>query len=322
MEYRENPKFGRKIFFLNPPLSIENGVAEILKDNEFEVYIIRDYTSAKPVLRIFPNAICWIFIDDVLSYDAWYNFIKSFEYDDDLKSIFIGILTARAKPKEQENFLLNLKLPGGFVRLDQKVEEVTKQLEGILDLNGARGVRKYVRLDIDETLDVNAYFSNGNNLYSFKLKDISPAGFAAITPARLANLFQKGAFIRDVSITLGRYSFTCSIQIYSTTIIGNNCVVVAFFTDDTRKEILKKVHDFVYQTLTVRHKILVEKLQRDNTDYNIRPTVGGSMSEEEVEDAEEVTEEKPKADTDKKDSEDTKTEASEEAKSDAEQKSE
>ena len=135
MEYRENPMFGRKIFFLNPPLSIENGVAENLKEKEFEVYIIREYTLAKPLLRHYPNAICWIFIDDVLSFDAWYNFIKSFEYDDELKSIFIGILTARAKPKDQETFILNLKLPGGFVRLDQKGEEVTNQLIGILDLN-------------------------------------------------------------------------------------------------------------------------------------------------------------------------------------------
>lgn len=289
MEYRENPMFGRKIFFLNPPLSIENGVAENLKEKEFEVYIIREYTLAKPLLRHYPNAICWIFIDDVLSFDAWYNFIKSFEYDDELKSIFIGILTARAKPKDQETFILNLKLPGGFVRLDQKAEEVTNQLIGILDLNGARGVRKYIRLDVDETLDVNAYFSNGNNLYSFKLKDISPAGFAAITPARLVNLFPKDAFIRNVSLTLDRYSFTCSIQIYNTTVIGNNCVVIAFFTDNTKKEIKKKIHDFIFQTLTTRNKILIEKLNRDNTDYNIRPAIDG-IADEEIEEAEEVVE--------------------------------
>jgi len=64
MEYRENPMFGRKVFFLNPPLSIENFVVDGLKDEEYEVYIIREYSLAKPVLKHFENAICFIYIDD------------------------------------------------------------------------------------------------------------------------------------------------------------------------------------------------------------------------------------------------------------------
>lgn len=280
MEYRENPMFGRKVFFLNPPLSIENVVSEALKNDEFEIYVIREYELAKPLLKKFPNALCWIFIDDILTFDAWYNFIKSFEYDDELKSVFLGVLTARAKPKDQENFLLNLRLPGGFVRLDQKTEDVIKQLKGILDINGARGVRKYIRLDIDSSLDVNGYFSNGSNLCSLKIKDISPMGFAAITPAGMARLFPKGSFIKNISITLGRYSFTCTIQILKTTIINKSCLVVAFFTDDMRDETRKKIHDFIFQTLQTRFKILQENTPWDNTNYNAAPRIGGSESED------------------------------------------
>ena len=45
---------------------------------------------------------------------------------------------------------MNLKLPGGCVLLNQKVEQIYETLEGILKINGAKGRRKYVRLDCDE----------------------------------------------------------------------------------------------------------------------------------------------------------------------------
>ena len=40
MEYRENPIFGRKVFFLNPTLSIQNVFVRKLQDLEYEVYTI------------------------------------------------------------------------------------------------------------------------------------------------------------------------------------------------------------------------------------------------------------------------------------------
>ena len=53
MEYRENPLLGRKVFFLNPPLSVENYVIEALKNEEYEVYKLTDVTVAKPILSLF-----------------------------------------------------------------------------------------------------------------------------------------------------------------------------------------------------------------------------------------------------------------------------
>lgn len=275
--------FGRKVFFLNPPLSIENFVLDKLREQEYEVYIIREYAVAKAVLRKFENAICFIYIDDELSYDAWFNFIKSFEYDESLKSIFLGVLSIKTKPKEQENYLMNLTLPGGFVMLDKKPEQIYEQVEGILKLNGAKGIRKCIRLDLTDTKDVNGYFSYKTFLYSFKLKDISSVGFVAITPAKMAPIFVKDSFIHNVSITMGRYSFVCTICVYKATIVNGQCVVVALFSDDTSREIIKKVHDFVYSTLELRNRVLVESLPREYTDYNIRPTISGSDKDEQEE---------------------------------------
>lgn len=269
MGYRENPIFGRKVFFLNPPLSIENNVVDNLKLLEYEVYIIREYNLAKPVLRNYGNSICFIYIDDEMPLESWFNFIKSFENDETLNKVFLGVLSYKTKPKEQEYFLMNLKLPGGFVRLDKKVEEISKQLEGILEINGAKGVRKVIRLDLKDSKDVNGYFNYGTILYSFRLVDISVMGFATITSANMGQIFKKGSFIKNISITMGRYSFYCTVQIFESRIVGDNCTVVALFTDTTSPEIKKKIHDFIYLTLDKRNKIFMESLARDFTDYSV-----------------------------------------------------
>lgn len=282
MEYRENPMFGRRVFFLNPPMSIENYVIENLKKNDYEVYDILDYTCAKAVLRHHENAICFVFIDDVLPLDGWYNFIKSFENDESLKSIFFGVLSVKTKPKDQERFLMSLKLPGGFVMLDKNVEEVYTQIEGILKINGARGVRKCIRLDLRDSNDVNGYFAYGSQLYSFRLVDISALGFAAIAPMKMAGVFKKGSVIPNISITMGRYSFVCTGVCYNTKIVGDQCTVVMLLSNETPKEVRTKIHDFIYESLELQHKILLENALRDMTDYTVRRTISDNEAPEEL----------------------------------------
>ncbi len=288
MEYRENPMFGRRVFFLNPPLSVENSVIPVLKDKEYEVYIIREYNTAKPILRNHDNAICFIFVDDVLSMDAWYNFIKSFENDPSLQSIFLGVLSIKAKPKEQERFMMNLKLPGGFVILEKQMNNNAETIEGILNINGARGVRKCIRLELDDSNDVNGYFTNGTMLYSFRLVNISELGFAAMVPAKMGAIFQPGKVIPNVSITMKRFSFVCSIVVYKASMVKGSVLVVAMLHPETSAVVKKKIHDFLYDTLELRHRIVLENIARDMTDYNVRVRAEGE--EEEIAEAEEIEE--------------------------------
>lgn len=289
MDYRENPMFGRQVFFLNPPLSVENTVLPYLKDLDYEVYVIRKYATAKPILRMHENAICFIFIDDELSLDAWYNFIKSFEIDPSLKSVFLGVLSIKAKPKDQERFMMNLKLPGGFVMMEKNMEATAENLEGILKINGAKGVRKCIRLVLNDNNDVNGYFTNGTMLYSFRLVDISALGFAAIVPQSMAGVFQKGRVIPNVSITMKRYSFVCSIVVFNCTVTKDSCMVVMLLSPDTSVAVKRKIHDFIYETLELRHRIILENIALDLTDYNIRIKTDDAVEDaEDVEDVEDV----------------------------------
>ena len=324
MTYRENPLLGRKVFFLNPPLSIENYVIECLKGDDYEVYVIPDYTSAKPILRLYENAICFIFIDDGLTLEGWYNFIKSFEEDESLKSVFLGVISIKTKPKDQERFLMDLKLPGGFVMMDKKQEELYHQLDKILDINGARGVRKCIRLVVDESVkDVNGYFSYNGLLYSFKLVDISVLGFAAVTPVKMASIFIPGTVIKNVSFTMGRYSFVTNVIVLKKEIKDSNCTVIMLLDKKVAKSIKKDIHDFIYEILGRRHKDILNEVLRDMTNYNSYKRYlttddkdsEGDISElkEEVKEGEsqgKVTEVKKSGEEQNKDSDKNKTEES------------
>lgn len=286
MEYRENPKFGRKIFFLNPPLLVENYMKDNLTDDEFEVYAISDYQLAKAALRHYENAICFIYIDDDLSIDGWYNFIKSFEIEEGLQSIFLGVMSYKAKPKDKERFLMNLKLPGGFIDLNQKPADLYAQVSGILTINGAKGIRKVIRLDLLDN-NVLGYFSHNNALISFTLKDISTLGFAARAPLNIVDHFVNGRRIDNVSLTMGRYSVMCSIVIYNKKIENGACTVVAIFDDKLPKEDYKKIHDFIYATLAERNAEFMKNLTRDYANYE---TMKFGGDPEPAKDAEDKTE--------------------------------
>ena len=286
MEYRENPKFGRKIFFLNPPLLVDNYMKDNLTDDEFEVYAISDYQLAKAALRHYENAICFIYIDDDLSMDGWYNFIKSFEIEEGLQSIFLGVMSYKAKPKDKERFLMNLKLPGGFIDLNQKPADLYAQVSGILTINGAKGIRKVIRLDLQDN-NVLGYFSHNNALISFTLKDISTLGFAARAPLNIVDHFVNGRRIDNVSLTMGRYSVMCSIVIYNKKIENGACTVVAIFDDKLPKEDYKKIHDFIYATLAERNAEFMKNLTRDYANYE---TMRFDVDPEPAKDADDKTE--------------------------------
>nr|MCR4947546.1 hypothetical protein [Treponema sp.] len=179
----ENPIIGRKVFFVNPPLYIENYLQPELKQHEYEAYIIKDYKYTKNALRMFPDALCFIFIDDEMSYDGWFNYILSFQQDEKLKTIFVGLMSAMIPQPKREKFMMNLSLPGGFIMLNEvKGAELIKNVIGILELNGAKGKRKYLRLDCDGSITINGYFATQTQLLQVSIANISSVGFTCIFP--------------------------------------------------------------------------------------------------------------------------------------------
>lgn len=319
IETREHPKFGRKVFFLNPPMSITSYVMDNLKEEQLEVYSIHDYKVAKQVLELYPDSICFIFIDDELPLRGWYNFIQSFEDNEKLKSIFLGAISARIRPKDREKFLMNLKLPCGFVSLTGNINEVYQNLSGILKINGAKGNRQYVKLDCKDDLVVTGYFAEKLRLYQFIVSNMSTAGIAIKMPISQGYNFIKNSVIENICVNIGKKTAVCAGLIFDVRIIDNVATAIILFTKQTPNDQRKSIRNFIFEKLQERFDLIQNNLNADNTNYlSDVPTVNGEVSNEkldspegdvvlnDVEEAEEVKENDDKKSSDEKSADDKK----------------
>lgn len=268
MESRENPLFGRKIFFICPSYVMEKYLIEKLRQNEYEVYVFKDYRKAKSVLSKYPDAMCFINIDAEFSYSEWFNFMKSFQESDVLKGIYLGIITESAGWEDKDKFLMNVKLPGGFNRFD-KTEKFVNNLMAILDLNGAKGRRKYLRLDTRGVSDVSGYMTSAGKLYAINIKDLSSAGFAVTYKPELMNLFQKNTLIRTISLTVGRKSMVCSCIVFNTQANPDGTAMsVLMLTNENPEETKTYIRNFIFEKYGRQMDAVIEAAEKDISSYS------------------------------------------------------
>ena len=292
----ENPIVGRKVFFVNPPLYVENYLHLELKQHEYEVYIISDFRYTKAALRHFPDALCFIFIDDEMTYDEWFNFIQSFQKEEVLKTIFVGLMSAIIPKAQHERFLMNLSLPGGFILLTEfKGSALIEKIVGILDLNGAKGRRKYLRWDCtSEDTPINGYFANGSQLLQVSIVNISSVGFVCYYPASYGDVLKKNTLIASFSITLGRRSIVTPSVVFETKIVNaSKYVSIMLFSKHVGQDDRKVIKNYVFDQLQDRFEKLVFASQPDVEDYSNRgqnQAKAEEAEEELIEEAEEVLE--------------------------------
>lgn len=286
----ENPIVGRKVFFVNPPLYVENYLHLELKLHEYEVYIITDYKYTKSALRKFPDALCFIFIDDVLSYDEWFNFILSFQNDEKLKTIFVGLMSAIIPKPQQERFMMNLSLPGGFILLTEfKGSALIEKIVGILELNGAKGRRKYLRLDCDATNILNGYFATKSQLLQVSILNISSVGFTCCYPRSYGDALVKNMLVPSFSITLGRRSIVTPSVVFDVKIVDENRLfAIMLFTKQVGEDDRKVIKNYIFEQLEERFEKLIYANQPDVEDYSNKKT---KPAEAETETAAEEVEE-------------------------------
>lgn len=268
MKFRENPIFGRKVFFVNPPFVVEKKLSEWLKDQEYEVYLIKDYRDAKSVLRYYEHAMCFIFIDDGLSLRGWFNFIKSFEEEELLKSIYIGIMAHKTPEASVQKFIMNLKLPGGYVNLGEEPEVALKQLEGILELNGAKGERKFLSLTCNNLEALTGYIAYGSKLYSMSFENISSIGITCSLPPDLAGMLKKGTILNNVALSLGRWSVITECVVLSVNTMGDKIIAVLLFSLNTPAEVKSSIRRFIYDVLNKHLDTILKQSVQDKFNYS------------------------------------------------------
>ena len=267
MSLHENTDFGRKVFFLNMPHDFQRDVVTDLFNKEYEVYTINDFHRAKQVLRNFPDSICFIYVDDGMTLNEWFNYMSSFEEDSLLSTIFLGIVSNKLGDAQKIHFLMQSVVPAGFIALNQPYGELFNQVRSILDLNGAKGRRRFIRADCQDDPRVSVFFNFDDVRFAMKIKDISSAGLSCVASAKYADSFKVNMLIREFTLTLQSRSYKCSAAVLMAAVKDNVLTLVLVFTPkigtSTRLAIKEYIRSHLQSKIT---KSIIETVP-EYTDY-------------------------------------------------------
>ena len=161
----------------------------------------------------------------------------------------------------------------------------------ILEKNGARGRRKYIRLDTRNMRDVNGYLAHGDKLYSINIKDISSAGFAITYKQDIAPVFQKNARLTNLSITAGRKSQVCSCIVFNTMVNNDGTAMsVLLLASETPDSFRTFIRNYIFEKNNIALQNQLDAIKKDLTSYtdaseykNLRSDVKAATNEEKPE---------------------------------------
>ena len=289
MNLHENTDFGRKVFFLNMSNDFRQTIVPALFNKEYEVYTINDYRRAKAVLRNFPDSICFIDVDDGLTPNGWFNFMESFENDEMLSTIFLGIISSTLGYAQKMHFLMQSVVPAGFIGLNQSHDDLVEQIRSILDLNGAKGRRRFVRADCLDDTRIGIFFDFGEKRFTARVKDISSAGLSCIVSLKYQSFFKVNMLIREFSLIIDNETYKCSAAVLKAFASGTDkLTVVIVFTQAIGYNVRRSIREFLRSFLQGKITKMAHDTIPDMKDYTL--SNNGAYILDEPEEAEEVTE--------------------------------
>lgn len=261
--------FGRKIFFLNPAYSVRNEVITELQNEEYEVYIIESYRDAKNLLRLNENAILFINVDAQLAMNSWYNFIRTFEKEDVLSSIYIGIISERIRPADRELFLTTAQIPAGITMLDTDMKFITESILGVLKEANAKGRRQYVRANLSHDKEASLFWNHGTKMHQLKLLDISSVGMSVKVPPALSQIVGKNFILRDVTLRLGSKQIVIEAVVFAVKEIPDGIIWVLLLLPNTSTKTRSIIRQYVSETTQKIMMTVINNARPDDTAYDI-----------------------------------------------------
>ena len=239
---------GRKVFFLYPSEVTQNHIISELSQEEFEVYIFRDYTKLKQALVKYPDSIFFASINEVMRKDAWEALIKDIMISKETSTVDIGIITSIADEDLKVKYTAQFSLRCGYTLIKTDYGSVLKQLISFLNNANAKGRRKYIRVitgketNTTVSLPLNGTFLNG------RVKDISVAGFSCVLPDDSPVLPKNGVF-EDMLIRLQSQLIKAEGVVFGSGGDESPNTYVILFTQRTDPDGRTKIHKYIQSKL-------------------------------------------------------------------------
>lgn len=271
MNLHENSTLGRKVFFVNPPFYVTHTIIPRLTGMEYEVYSIDDYRMVKPILKKYPDSICFINIDcEDLTFREWFRFAQSFEEDEVLSTIFFGVISQYAPKPERENFLLNVQLPAGFIQYTPDLESLVSIFTAILEMNGAMGKRKYVRADCGRDPRIYAEIDVNTKKVPLMIQNISSVGISCYATEAQLPLFEEKS-VHRMTLHLHDMFFNGSLIILMKREIDGRKMIVMLFGQGLAYTAKNMIRDFIRTRIQANLNTELLSLKPDTTDYKAKP---------------------------------------------------
>lgn len=298
--------YGRKVFFVNSTYEFKKYVIPTLQKAEYETYILDSYKDAKNVLKHNPESFLFVLMNNDLTTKGWFNFIKSIETDEELNKTVLGIIgDSRLKEDEKKMFITGSNLQAGFYTIGiDKIEKIAEDIISVLELNKAKGRRKFVRATCIQDKEAKMFWTFGGKMHMFQLLDISSVGMAAIVPPSAIPFLKKDGTLGNVSLLLDGRQYSIEIKLFN--IVQRQSLVVGVFminpnaTETTTKDAIRK---YISATLFASIQKQCYGEGKDNTNYNSES--GFTPKKEDSKDSEENknnTEEVSKTETSQEES--------------------
>lgn len=250
---------GREVFFLYPPSVLQDQLVQIVVRAEYEVYLLKDHRVVPSLLANYANAILFVNIDEKITDTTWEDFIKRVMADEKTANARIGILSYNTDPELAKRYLIDLSVPCGFIKLKLGLKESARILLTVLEVNEARGKRRYVRAPIPENAKVTFNIKTGRELVKGRIRDISAAGMAC-TFDRDDSVSQTDA-IDDLQLNLRGVHVRVGGKIAGSRKTDNGTVYVVLF-ESLDSEIRGKLHAFIHATLQARMETRIAAFAR------------------------------------------------------------
>ncbi|MCR5763180.1 MAG: hypothetical protein K6G00_07360 [Treponema sp.] len=267
MPEKQNPEFGRKIFFLNPSYKIKNHIISELREQEYEVYEIENFKFAKNILRHNPDSILFVDTDSQMVINAWIAFMKTFEDETILKTIKLGILSERID-QDYANLIFELcNIEAGITSLSGDLNKVLDIIKGILEMLGAKGRRNYVRYSCVNDKNVQMFWTHDNKMHQFKILDISSVTIAVRVPNTLSAPLHVSFTLDNAQIVLGTRVIPLRLVTYLIKDTPTGKIAILLYHQNTSTTLKTTIKEFISQSLQKQIISAINSEAKDSTDY-------------------------------------------------------
>ena len=240
---------GRKVFFLNPSVNIQNQIMDELSQHEYEVYSVRNSAHLTRVLRKYTDSIVYINLDDTQKAEAekWIDMIAGAVPD-----VIVGIFSSSTDEALKDKYVKKPKVKCGFINIRFDMKKTVQQIMKILESMNVKGRRKYLRATIEkeETATINMSHGGGN-FVNGAIKDISVVGFSCNFEEDPA--LTKNTLYKDIQIRLHTMLIKAEAIVFGSRDENGKKVYVLLFSQRTDPEVSVKVRKYVRQNL--QHKM-------------------------------------------------------------------